>query len=67
MKDNFPKENKAKALDFILDEYFKQGFGTMTKSDIDLLIFSAINRFSNIKDKTDYSLSKRLKITQTRI
>ena len=67
MKEKFSKENKIKAFDFILEEYFKQGFGSMTKGDIDLLFFSAINKYSSLKDKSDYSLSKILKITQTRI
>ncbi len=67
MKESFADHNKRIAFDFLMDEYLKQGFGTMTKGDIDLLFFTAINKYSNLKDKSDYALSKQLKITQARI
>ncbi|MEX2410036.1 MAG: hypothetical protein WD607_01475 [Candidatus Paceibacterota bacterium] len=67
MKENYKKENKIKAFNFILDEYYMHGFGTMTKSDLDLLFFTVLNKYSKIEDKSDYALSKILKITQARV
>jgi len=55
------------ALNFILDEYFKAGFGALNKTDIDLIFYSALEQFGDIKDKTDYKVSKKLGITQQRI
>jgi hypothetical protein len=67
MKDLFDRDSKIKAFDFLFEEYFKAGFGTFSKSDIDLLFFSTLLKYAKIEDCSDYSLSKALKITQPRI
>jgi hypothetical protein len=67
MKELFDQESKILAFDFMLEEYFKAGFGTLGKSDLDLLFFSTLMKFAKIKDESDYSLSKALQITQARV
>jgi len=60
-------EKKADALDFILSSAFKSGFGTLSKSELDLIIFTAIIKYGNQAQTSDYQLSKYLQITQQRI
>jgi hypothetical protein len=67
MKEKFDDSNKSCAFDFIIEEYFKLGFGTLNKSEIDLLFFSALLKYGDIVDTSDYSLSKLLQITQSRV
>ncbi|MEI6678770.1 MAG: hypothetical protein WCL21_09195 [Mariniphaga sp.] len=67
MKENFEDRDKIEAFNFIIDEYFSHGFGTLTKGDIEVIFFSALNKYSNITLKGDYELSKLLKITQARV
>ena len=64
---HFDQEGKIKAFDFLFQEYFKAGFGTLSKSDIDLLFFSVLLAYGKIEDDSDYSLSKSLQITQSRV
>jgi hypothetical protein len=67
MKELFDQQSKVLAFDFMLEEYFKAGFGTLGKSDLDLLFFSTLLKYARIEDKSDYALSKTLEITQTRV
>jgi hypothetical protein len=67
MIEHFTEKDKALAFDFILKEYYKSGFASLNKSDIDLLFFSTLLKFGNIENKSDYELSKLLQITQSRI
>ncbi len=70
----FPTESeKAAAFDRIAERYYFCNFGTMQKSDFDVLMFSVY--LDRLLDKTeddsksysDYTLSKYLGITQSRI
>ncbi len=67
MKEKFIASKKSNAFDFIIEEYFKLGFGTLNKSEIDLLFFSALLKYGDISDNSDYALSKLLQITQSRV
>ena len=60
-------KDPKKALNFIMDEYFKAGFGALNKTDIDLIFFSVLEQFGNMGQQTDYQMSKKLGITQQRI
>lgn len=55
------------ALEFILKNCFKSGFGTLGKTEIDLILFTAILKYSDKKNISEYELSKYLQITQQRI
>lgn len=69
MKEKFNNDKKAQAFDFIISEYFKNGFGALGKGDIDLIFYHALTQFGNLNEhqKTDYELSKMLQITQSRV
>ena len=60
------EENKVVALDFILKNAFKSGFGTLSKSELDLILFAAIIEYGD-KSYSDLELSKYLQITKRRI
>lgn len=66
-------EEKARAFDRIAERYYYMNFGSMSKTDLDVLMFSLY--IERILDKdnldfraySDYTLSKNLGITQSRI
>lgn len=69
----FTTDDKAKAFDEIAKCYYDRNFGTMSKSDFEVLLFSIyIERILCIDDKkfgmySDYELSKQLGITQSKV
>lgn len=72
-KELFDDKAKAAAFDKIAENYYECNFGTMPKSELDLLMFSiyadrilAANK-NDSQDYSDYELSKALGITQQRI
>lgn len=66
-------ESKAKAFDKLAEEFYDANFGSMAKSDIELLMFSIyieriLDRSENdMSSYDDYTLSKQLGITQSRV
>ena len=65
----FTPEEKCQLADKIIDLYFKQNFGSLSKSDLETFLFSeyiehCLDANENIDD---YVLSKQLGITQSRI
>ena len=68
-KESFDAQEKAETFDKLFDMYFQQNFGSTTKSDVETFLFSAfiehcLNHGNQIDD---YTLSKQLGITQSRI
>ena len=72
-QDLFDEKSKIEAFDKIAKNYYCCNFGSMQKSDLDVLMFSIL--IDRILEKTeedfntysDYTLSKKLGITQQRI
>ena len=66
---DFPDEFKIRVFDKIANEFFDRNFGSMSKSDIETLLFSEYIEYliRNEKDFDDYSISKQLGITQSRV
>jgi len=60
-------EKSTEALSFILENAFKSGFGALSKTDLDLILFAALQKYSEQKFQTDHTLSKYLQITQQRV
>ena len=58
---------EKESLDFIFENCFKSGFGTLNKTEIDLILFAAILKFSEDVNHSDHKLSKYLQITQQRV
>lgn len=67
--DNSPikKDQKNEALDFILENAFRSGFGTLNKSELDSILFAALMKYGDTNSLTDLELSKYLQITQRKI
>ena len=66
---SFSKEEKISTFDKIERNYFNQNFGSMSKTDLETLLFSEYieHCIRNNFPFDDYSLSKQLGITQSRI
>jgi hypothetical protein len=62
-----PEGKEREFIDFITSNLFKQGFGVLTKSEIDLVFFAAILKFYNGVEHSDYGLSNYLQISQSRV
>lgn len=69
----FDDESKIEAFDFFFDVIKSSGFGSLSKADYDLLVFSIIvNKMYKDSDGdyslvSNYNISKLLEITQTRV
>lgn len=72
-KELFSEEDKIAAFDKIADVYYQGNFGTMLKSDFEVLLFSIyldriLDRSGNeMNSYSDYTLSKQLGITESRV
>lgn len=62
-----PEKSKSKALDFILENVLKLGFGTLNKSDLDLVIFTCIFKNLNKENQNEIYLSRTLQIPKNKI
>ena len=66
-------EDKAAAFDRIAQEFYQANFGTMSKADLELLMFTIYLERTvtmnpdDMRAFSDYELSKQLAITQSRI
>ncbi len=71
--DLFDNQSKVEAFDKIAKKYYFANFGSISKSDFDILMFSIyIERIleksqDDMKTYSDYKLSKLLGITQTKV
>lgn len=65
----FTEQEKAEAFDRIAEHYYKGNFGSLSKSDLEVLLFTIlIDHCRKEDDRTDdYALSKLLGVTQSRI
>ncbi|MFW5776239.1 MAG: hypothetical protein ACOCZB_03010 [Spirochaetota bacterium] len=62
-----PDSNAKAALDFILSNAFRSGFGTLGKTELDLILFTALMKYAEKHELSDHALSKYLQITKRRI
>ena len=51
----------------ILDKYLSLGFGSQTKSELDLLVFHYINESNEYKKLSNYELASKLKIPESSV
>lgn len=68
----FRDEDKIAAFNVIAEHYFENNFGTMSKSDFEVLLFSIyleqiLKGKPNPTAYSDYTLSKQLGITQSKV
>jgi len=70
MFEKYTEKQKAEILDEISGHYFNRNFGSMSKSDFELLLFHSMLEYLKAHEPenySDYRLSKTLGISQTRI
>ena len=60
------EQNKKFGQDFV-ERYLSHGFGSMTKSEIDILVFHLISESAQIKGKSNYQVANLLRITESRV
>jgi hypothetical protein len=64
---NVSNETKANILDDFLDKYLEPAFGSLSKTEIDMLVLELLEQTGIIKEKdSQYSLSKKLKVSQAK-
>lgn len=72
-KELFPEQIKAELFDMIAEEYYFGNFGTMSKSEMEVLMFSIyIDRILEVSEEdissySNYNMSRWLGITQNRV
>lgn len=62
--------NIEKQSDFaklFLERYFGRGFGSMTKNDIEVLIFDLMTRYGSISTQSNFDISCLLKIPEAKV
>jgi len=59
--------SKDKALDYFLKRYLEPAFGSLSKTEIDMLVLELLEQIGEIDENINqYSLSKKLKISQAK-
>jgi len=69
-KDNSNSKNKVskeEALNYFLKRYLEPAFGSLSKTEIDILVLELLEQIGEIAENINqYSLSKKLKISQAK-
>lgn len=50
-----------------IQSYIKRGFGSMNKNDFEVFIFNQWLSFENNKEKSDYTISRELRIPESKV
>lgn len=50
-----------------VERYLANGFGAMTKSEIDILVFHLLSKTKQMEDLKNYEIANMLKVTETRV
>jgi len=67
MSNSVPEKTKANILDAFLDKYLEPAFGSLPKTEIDMLVLELLEQTGRIKkDINQYDLSQKLRISQTK-
>ncbi len=61
------QQEKIALADAILEKYLELGFGSQSKSELDLLVFHHINKSKEYKKLSNYQLASRLKIPENQV
>lgn len=66
--NNIPDVEKINFFDRFLSKFLENGFGTLPKREIEILIFHLLyNESTFIEDKTNYEMANLLKISESKI
>lgn len=61
------QQEKVALAEALLEKYLDLGFGSQTKSELDLLIFYHINKANDFKKLSNYDLATRLKMPESQV
>ena len=50
-----------------VERFLAHGFGAMTKTEIDILVYYLLSESSEIKDKSNYHVANKLQITESKV
>ena len=59
--------NKDKFASEFINRYATRGFGAMNKNDFEVLIFDLLKKYGNLKEKSNYEISRALQIPETKV
>lgn len=66
--NDLPVNEKIIFTEIFLDKFLQNGFGTLPKREIEILIFHLLNKKSSFfHDKSNYAMANILKISETKI
>ncbi|MES9852428.1 MAG: hypothetical protein ABW170_11410 [Candidatus Thiodiazotropha sp. L084R] len=50
-----------------IEKYLSNGFGAMTKSEMDILVFHLISESDDLKNNSNYHVANKLKVTESKV
>ena len=59
--------NKDKFASEFINRYATRGFGAMNKNDFEVLIFDLLKKYGDLKEKSNYEISRALQIPETKV
>jgi hypothetical protein len=59
--------DKEKFAEEFMNRYAQRGFGSMNKSDFEILIFDLLRKYGDLKDKTQFEISIDLQISDSKV
>jgi hypothetical protein len=59
--------NKDKFASEFMSRYSTRGFGAMNKNDFEVLIFDLLKKYGDLKEKSNYEISRALQIPETKV
>jgi hypothetical protein len=64
---NLNKKQREAFGKIFVEKYLSNGFGAMTKSEIDILVFHLISESKDLKNKSNYHVANKLKVTESKV
>ena len=64
---NINDKDKDKFASEFINRYSTRGFGAMNKNDFEVLIFDLLKKYGNLKEKSNYEISRALQIPETKV
>ncbi|GAB5501010.1 MAG: hypothetical protein PsegKO_33210 [Pseudohongiellaceae bacterium] len=61
------QKEKQEFADKFIEVFLSQGFGSLPKSEIDLLVFHLLTKSAEYKNKSNYEFSTLLRITESKV
>ncbi len=59
--------DKEKFTEEFLEQYALRGFGSMNKTDFEILIFNLLRKYGSLEGKSNHQISRELQIPETKV